>query len=305
MQADIKQIAGDLYLITLPPPISGFQDFISAWLYRIETPVLVDVGPAATVPALFQALESMQVRDLAYILLTHIHMDHAGGIGEVTERFSRTPVVCHEKAAPHLVDPTRLWKGSVQTLGDRARAYGRIRPVAANRIVLPQALSGSGIRAIMTPGHAPHHVSYHAGKYLFIGETGGVCLPFPEGPDYLRPATPPPFFLETTIASIDLLLQEASAPYCYGHYGYRENGKALLQKHREQLLQWHRVVGEEMGKEQEEHPLLKVCMTRLLKEDPLLKRYGDLAANIRNRERGFMENSLRGMIGHHRQTAGA
>ena len=116
-QAIIKKVTPQLSLITLVPPIIGFEDFIGVWLYQGETTFIVDVGPSSTANALLDILAQHQIEDLDYILLTHIHLDHAGGIGTVTERFPKTPIVCHARGISHLADPTRLWEGTLKTLG--------------------------------------------------------------------------------------------------------------------------------------------------------------------------------------------
>lgn len=191
---NIIEIAPGLSLIPLDQDIPGFGSFIGSWLYKGEKTFLVDVGPAATVPLLIRALESVGVKSLDAILLTHIHIDHAGGIGDLVSRFPDTPVVCHNSGIPHLSDPSRLWKGSVKTLGDVARSYGPIRAVPGALLRDAAQFHDHGIKCFMTPGHAPHHVSYLIGSYLFAGEAGGCYSELPDGTFCLRPATPPRFF---------------------------------------------------------------------------------------------------------------
>ncbi|MBW1892565.1 MAG: MBL fold metallo-hydrolase, partial [Deltaproteobacteria bacterium] len=133
MDARITQFSNNLFLITLPPPIPGFNDFICVWLYKGSISFIVDVGPSVTVPDLIKALNDLDITCLDYIFLTHIHLDHAGGIGEIAEHFSLTPVICHAAAISHLVDPSKLVAGTIKTLGDTGRAYGPIKPVPKNR----------------------------------------------------------------------------------------------------------------------------------------------------------------------------
>jgi glyoxylase-like metal-dependent hydrolase (beta-lactamase superfamily II) len=219
LQTRINKPSDCLFQITLSPPIKGFQGFICCWIYRNKSTFLIDPGPAVTITSLIAALDELCIRNLDYILLTHIHVDHAGGIGDLADRFPDTPIVCHSSAISHLIDPERLWKGTVKTLGETGRAYGKIKPVPANQLIEVKHLDVKGVKAIPTPGHAPHHVSFIADQYLFAGETGGVRLLLPSGQTYLRPATPPRFFLETSLSSIDKLITTSPENICYGHYG--------------------------------------------------------------------------------------
>ena len=133
-QSPFIEFGANLALIPLPQDLPGFDTFISAWLVTGERTYLVDPGPAVTIQKLVAALRALHIHHLDAILLTHIHIDHSGGIGDLVTHFPDTPVVCHPKAVEHLVDPARLWAGSVKTLGAIARAYGPISPVPADRV---------------------------------------------------------------------------------------------------------------------------------------------------------------------------
>ena len=126
MTAKIDNISDELDLITLNPPLESFGDFISAWLYRGEISFLVDVGPSSTADALLNALRNLNVDRLDFILLTHIHLDHAGAVGEIAAVYAQTPIICHPAAIPHLIDPARLWAGTQKVLGSMADTYGPI-----------------------------------------------------------------------------------------------------------------------------------------------------------------------------------
>ena len=173
-------------------------------------------GRAATADQLAGAIATLGVDRLDYICLTHIHIDHAGAVGHLARRFPGTPVVCHPKGIPHIVDPERLWQGTVKTLGETGRAYGRMLPVDPACIATERQLASAPFRLIDTPGHSPHHYAIAADGCLFAGEAGGVCLPLPSGDLYLRPATPPRFFLETSLSSIDRVMAAGPGPSAMG-----------------------------------------------------------------------------------------
>lgn len=296
--SDTQKSGEDLYLIPLPVPIEGFDGFVTAWLYTGGPVVLVDVGPSSGAVHLQAVLAGMGLRpDL--ILLTHIHLDHAGAIGEIAAAFPQSPVVCHPKAMEHIIDPQRLWEGSVKTLGDVARRYGPMTPVPAAQVVAADRLTVPGISAIPTPGHAPHQYSYLIGDLLFAGEAGGVCISLGVDRFYMRPATPPKLHLETYLASIDRLLAHRPGRMAYGHIGLQADACARLQTHRAQLLDWRRMIQPWFAADpQNTRNSMAACLEYLLANDPLLSGFGDLSPPAQGRERFFLMNSVRGYWGY-------
>ena len=297
-KAHIKQFQDDLYLISLPVPIKGFDGFIGAWFHAGDPVVLVDVGPAVSVEHLLSALSDIGRGEPELILLTHIHIDHAGGIGHVAEAFPGAKVVCHPKGVNHLIDPERLWQGSVKILGEIAKAYAPMAPLAAEQVIEVSQLHHSKIQCIETPGHAAHHISYMIGDLLFAGEAGGVCLPLPDQTIYLRPATPPRFFLETSLESIDRLISKMPEQICYGHIGQRGDAVDMLKIHRRQLLHWLGIIRSFQLGANGNDGAMQVCAEHLLAEDPLLNGFMSLPPEVQERERDFMHNSIRGYWGY-------
>jgi glyoxylase-like metal-dependent hydrolase (beta-lactamase superfamily II) len=300
--ATVTAIDDKLYLIALTPPLPGFDRFLGVWLYTGPPAFLVDVGPSSTSAALLQALNKLGVPHLDYLLMTHVHIDHAGGLGQITEVFPKARIVGHPKGLPHLVHPERLWKGALQTLGATAQGYGEIRAVPPDRIMDAAALDEPFIQPIATPGHAPHHISYRVGDILFAGEAGGVCLPADNSHLYLRPATPPRFFLDITLNSIDRLRAVAAHRIAYSHFGFFKDAPALLQSHRDQLLLWESIIGR-IFSEDGSPDMVTTCLEHILKEDVRLGGYWALPAPEQRREEGFLRNSIQGFIGYSQETA--
>jgi glyoxylase-like metal-dependent hydrolase (beta-lactamase superfamily II) len=300
MNAKKDQITEFVSLITLNPPMDGFDDFISAWLVQGEINFLVDVGPASTADGLLAVLTGAGVEQLEYILLTHIHLDHAGAIGQVAAAFPQTPIVCHPAGIPHLIEPARLWEGTRKILGSTADGYGPIQPVAAERFLDAQVFNSEIIEPILTPGHASHHVSYRTPYCLFAGETGGVYYAISPRSYYLRPATPPRFFFETAVESVDRLIAAGPNKMCYGHYGMVEDGVDKLKTTRRQLLSWKAIIKDEINRTDGEH-LMTACLERLLSEDSLAANLEHLPEAAKARETYFLKNSVKGFIGHIKQ----
>lgn len=277
--------------IPLAPPRPGFEDFISAWLVPGPPVCLVDPGPTSTVEQLFAALSGLGVRRIDYCLITHIHLDHAGGLGRVARRLPGARIVCHPKAVAHLADPARLWEGSRKVLGALAEVYGPVEPVPAERLVPADRFAEPGIAPLLTPGHAPHHVSFAVGEVLFAGEACGVVFDLGADGIYMRPATPPVFALGRALESLERLIALRPGRMVVGHSGLYADGAGLLRRHREQLLAWERLVAEDP-----ERPAA-AWAEEVLARDPLLAGFAAFPPAAQERERYFLGNSLAGFLG--------
>lgn len=296
MDPRINSASEGVYQVVLDPPLDGFADFISAWVVTGPPSFLVDVGPASTSGQLMRALDIIGVSRPDYLLLTHIHLDHAGAAGAISRRFPETRVVCHAKGIPHLVDPAQLWEGSRKVLGPVAEGYGPLEPIPAERFIPAQEFQAGGISTLLTPGHAAHHVSYLTDRGLFAGEACGVRYQLGKGREYLRPATPPRFFLDVALASVDTLMAQAPAGMMVGHFGMVADGTGLLKRHREQLLFWEEWLARMAGRHSAEE-ILDACAEGLLAEDPCLSDFGAFPEPARKRERYFLKNSINGFLG--------
>jgi len=296
--ADFQEIVNGLFLIPLDQEQRGFRNFISSWVLRTGSlTVLVDPGPKATIPALAKALSRMGIAHLDYILLTHIHIDHAGGAGLLCREFPLARVACHQKAIKHLIDPSRLWEASKKALGPLAEVYGEIVPVEEERIFFaPEIDHGAqSIACVETPGHAAHHVSYIVGDVLFAGEVAGVFCDLGDRGYYLRPATPPVFRGAPHIASIDRLAGEKAACICFGHFGAHGDAATILTQARDQLARWLTVIEAFMPGSKAE--IMEKAFVALKEKDPLFSLFDELDPDIQERERYFFGNTVQGIMG--------
>lgn len=295
MSCNITKYSDNLFLITLPPVAPGFENFIGSWLYKGDITFIVDVGTSSTADALIGALDEAGVKHLDYIFLTHIHVDHAGAIGEISARFPDAPVICHKDGIPHLADPEKLWKGTKKSLGDIADAYGPVKPVPPDRLVDALRLDNCPVIPAPTPGHSMHHISYIYNDCIFAGEAGGVYYLLPSGRGYMRPATPPKFFRDLALQSIDSLISKSPAKICYGHLGLKENAVMMLREHKKQLDLWENIIRSEMSKARNDNPVSR-CANILLAKDSLLSGFFNMGKETQEREKFFLTNSIKGFV---------
>jgi glyoxylase-like metal-dependent hydrolase (beta-lactamase superfamily II) len=197
--------------------------------------VIVDPGPAACVDTLLAGLES----EPRALLLTHIHLDHAGASGVLARAFPQLTIYVHERGAKHLIDPSRLLDSATRLYGDRMEElWGEVAPVPAERVV---ALTGNetveGFRVAYTPGHASHHVAYlheDTGD-AYVGDVGGVRIPPHE---YTLPPTPPPDIdIEEWQHSLDIVGSWTPEALCVTHFGRFEDVPEHLARVREALAE--------------------------------------------------------------------
>jgi glyoxylase-like metal-dependent hydrolase (beta-lactamase superfamily II) len=279
MENTNQKLSSRITLIDVNPPIPGFDRFIASYLLHGEKTALVDVGPTCGVPGLLSTLREMSIQtdDIAWVILSHIHLDHAGGIGTAMKAFPNAKLIVHPRGRAHLIDPSRLWQGSLETLGELALQYGSLEPVPAERIIAAEEGmivdlgSENKWEILLTPGHASHHLSLfnRQEKLLIAGEAGGICA---DG--IFRITTPPPFKLDETLSSIDKLIALSPEKICYAHFGCYDGASEKLQRIRDKTLEWYRIISMAADEGKSDEEILEIMKQ---KDDDLvyLKMLGD------------------------------
>jgi len=213
---------------------------------------IVDPGPGSTLETLRQGLRSrsISVSDLDAVLLTHIHLDHAGATGALVGENPRLAVYVHTNGAPHMIDPSKLL-ASAQRLwpNDLQRLFGETLPVPAENLHIVEGgetltLGWRQVEVVYTPGHASHHVSYFdkAEGVAFVGDTAGVRI---EGNAFAMPATPPPDIdLGIWDTSFAAILERKPARLFLTHFGYSDNPSEHILHFRERLHRWATLTAE-------------------------------------------------------------
>jgi glyoxylase-like metal-dependent hydrolase (beta-lactamase superfamily II) len=237
-------------VLELDTMLGGWTQVTAGYLLEGPRPVLVETGAQTSVPTLLAALDAIGLgpHDLAGVVVTHIHLDHAGGVGDVAAAFPDATVYVHQKGARHLADPTRLVASAATVYGDLLDSlYGRLTPTAAERLHVLEDLEeidlgdGRTLCAIDSPGHAKHHLALHdsLSGILFAGDAVGVRLP---DIGVLRPATPPPDFdLHQARASLRRFADRDPVGIALAHYGLLEDPQGLLAEADEVLVDWSEV----------------------------------------------------------------
>jgi glyoxylase-like metal-dependent hydrolase (beta-lactamase superfamily II) len=206
----------------------GRERYTAAYLLDAREPTIVETGPTTSVEHVTAGLDRLGIGpdDLAHIVVTHIHLDHAGGVGTLCRRYPKATVWVHERGAPHLADPTKLVASATRVYGEEQMAslFGQVEAVPAQRIrsifdddVIE--LGGRALSAAATPGHASHQVALvdSATGAVFTGDALGI---HPPDLPVLRPATPPPEYdLELALESIEKIRSLAGELVLFSHFG--------------------------------------------------------------------------------------
>jgi glyoxylase-like metal-dependent hydrolase (beta-lactamase superfamily II) len=226
--------------------MGGVSEITAGFLLGGERPALVETGPAKVADAVAREVTAagLDPADLAWIVVTHIHLDHAGGVGDLVRRFPNATVVVHPAGARHLVDPERLLASSARVYGPLMdTVYGGLTPVEADRVRAADDgetldLGGRRLELLHAPGHAKHHLAVFEPDLgvLFAGDGVGVLLP-PNG--VLRPATPPPDFdRDLAVASLHRFAERDPAHLVLTHFGPIGPADARLAEAEAKLLRW-------------------------------------------------------------------
>lgn len=209
----------------------------------------IDCGTNHSVPRLLAALADagLDASKVDWLILTHVHLDHAGGAGELMARLPNASLVVHPRGARHMADPSQLWAGALAVYGEKVmeQAYGRLRPVPMERIVAaPDGhevdLHGRLLRCLDTPGHAKHHMAIYDGQahVCFTGDTFGLSyreFDTEQGAFILPTTTPVQFDPEALHASINRLLALKPEAMYLTHFGRVEQVERLAAKLHEMI----------------------------------------------------------------------
>lgn len=268
-----RKLSDHLYIIDLKPV--GIANFIASYVLKGEkATAIVETGPTCSIPNLLAGLQEIGVKndEVDYVMVSHIHIDHAGGSGTLMRHLPNAKLMTHTKGAPHIVKPEKLWEQSKFVLGKVAVVYGEIEPVPEDRVITPSEgttidLGGSvQLKVFETVGHASHHLAYFESESrgIFQGDAAGIYFP---QLDVTIPTSPAPFHLELTLATLEKLAQLQPKRLYYTHFGPVEKAIERLKKYEDQLKLWAEVVSESVKK----GDTLESIRDKILEKDPQMR----------------------------------
>ena len=250
MTVSIKEHSDNVCWFDLRP--NDESDFISIYLIKDEKIGLVETGPACSHLTLVEGIEKagFSLSDIDYVIPTHIHLDHFGGGGHIIDICENAKAIVHPKACKHVSEIDNWWQGSSEFLGDVAKLYGKPKPISNSRIISADdgfelSLGKHSLKALHTPGHAPHHITWVYGKDAFVGDSAGLWYPslgksFPVTPGYYRHDLALESIQKMTSLDLNFLF--------YTHFGPRK-AENVLDKTKKEFEIWMDIVKEGFNQE--------------------------------------------------------
>lgn len=238
-------------IIAIDCEMAGHGGLIAAFVIPGPNPVVIETGPASVLADLQAGLSELGLGsgDVASFVATHIHLDHAGGAGDVAAAYPGAMIGVHEFGVRHMADPSKLMASSYRVFGPALDTlFGPLKPVPQAQLRSldegDQIDLGGGRRldVLHTPGHARHHITFQDSETgaIFVGDSMGVYLP---EAGVLRPATPPPDFdLHLALQSLERYAQIDPPTIYFSHFGPAPAGRDMIAEARRKLLEYAVVV---------------------------------------------------------------
>ena len=244
MNTDVTNFDNNIYQIDVH--MEGKPQRMSCYYIDSSDPILIEVGPSNSFPYLISALESLGIQDIKRTAITHLHLDHVGGIGHLNEKYKDNFVYVHELGLKHLPNPERLWRAVSEVYTEEwlKKNWGEIKPVHLDNIKSLnhgtdiKLESNRNLKALYSPGHAKHHYSFYDefSGTLFMGDTLGLI--YPHG-DFVQPNLPPPDFdKEILFKTLDSFEKLEINQLAIAHFGIHKNACELIKDAKESIENW-------------------------------------------------------------------
>lgn len=295
---NMEQIHSDIFMIDTM--LGGRPGITGAYVFAGDQPAIVDTGAETSADTVDAELAAAGIGpdDLAWIVLTHVHLDHCGAAGELAQRYPKATVVTHRRGAPHLVEPERLVAGTEEIYGPFFSLYGGLTSIPEDRVVAAEdghevpIGPGRSLKILDTPGHAPHHsvVLDEGTGTLIAGDAVGSRL----AGSRLFPAYPPPRVdIDAIRASLARITSLDVQTLCLAHIGPVEDVEADLARSDEQA-QIYAAAGMAAAMDGAEHADMAFALEEAL---PLVPTVADDHAAVLWRVLGWERNNAMGVLG--------
>jgi glyoxylase-like metal-dependent hydrolase (beta-lactamase superfamily II) len=292
-----KQVGENIFLIDLET--GGFKNLIASYVLKGPNPIIVETGPTASIPNLLSGLQELHVAldSVSTVAISHVHIDHGGGVGTLLKSLPNAKVIVHPRGAPHLINPAKLWLQSKQVLGRVAEIYGEPLPVPEDRIITAtdgvtlDAGNSLCLEAIEALGHASHNLSYFESlnKSIFPGDAAGMYIgEF----DVVVPTTPPPFYLDVALQSLEKLASFNPKVLYYSHFGKADDGVKRLRDYAAQTKRWGEIAEDGVKNGQSQSAITE----RILHEDEAMRKAAAYFKAHPVLVKTAIENSVQGFI---------
>ena len=278
---------------------AGFENFIASYVLKGKNVAIIETGPASSVPNLLAGLSKLDVKleDVAYVAVSHIHLDHAGGAGTLLKSLPNAKVIVHQRGAPHLANPEKLWQQSKLVLGKITELYGQPEPVPPERIIAAEndmtfSLGENvNLRVVETLGHASHHQSYYEtlGGGVFPGDAAGIYL---REFNAIIPTTPAPFRLDTALEALDKLIGLNPKALYYSHFGNASDPVGKLRAYAEQLRLWEKIAMRGVREKQS----LEQVRRSIIENDPQIRKVAEFIEAHPVLNETVLTNSVEGFM---------
>lgn len=241
----IEDLGDEVY--SIDTQMAGYSGITSSYLIRGSKPCLIETGTALSAPVVIAAITELGIdaADLATVVVTHIHLDHAGGVGDIAAAYPNAQVVVHERGARHLADPTKLVASAQRVFGpDMDRMFGPLIATPSERLItlgergFVDLGDGRRLDTFHNPGHASHHVALVDSQTgdLYTGDAAGVFVP---DTAEVRPATPPPDFdLDLALESLRKMREAGPTRLLFSHFGPVTDVELVFDQSEEELRYW-------------------------------------------------------------------
>ncbi len=239
----------NFYMIDITPDEMN-NPFISSYMIRgDDNIIIIEQGAKSSFGKLAKALEEVgYVDEIIHLFVTHIHVDHAGSVGTLLNTYKNAYAYVHPRGVKHLLNPDKLWKSTLNTLGWLAEIYQKPDSAPGYKIRITDDFQEVDIEDdkftfLFTEGHASHHQSifWQNKKAMFVGDSAGIYI---KKFDYIIPTTLYPTKVDLYIKSLDKMMKYKPEYLMYPHFGIADQGYERLRKHREQVIKWFKLAKE-------------------------------------------------------------